>query len=69
MNQSIAVKLARAAIELLGDVPPSVPLSDAPLAFVRISSKPKPKQEYKTYIAQRRRDARRNGQVHMIHLI
>ena len=48
-------------------VPPIFPPSDAPLASVFISRRFKPKHEYKRYIAQRRRDAPRNGHVHVIH--
>ena len=67
MNQDIADRLARAAIMVIGDVPPSVP-SSAPLASVFTSCGLKPKQEDKRYVAQRRRDARRNGHVHVIHV-
>ena len=68
MNTAIAIKLARAAIEVLRHVPPVVPPSDAPLASVLTSRKLKLSRGFRRLITQRIRNAYRNlARLHVRH--
>ena len=68
MDTRIAVSLTRTAIEALRDVPPVVSPSDVPLASILTSRMLRLARGYKRLVKKRRRDARRNRGLNIIHL-